>query len=148
VLNVGYKLDVLKPKQEVHWHLTHSRSETNNAWKIPLEVMKFVYLHPTYILCVPIIGLNITCINSTICEFAFDLHPHCTLSEFKTWLALNNEIRALLLNVWVHSLSLFGMKKCPDRKGYGYETRQPGQVLSSSHFCHRAPPHMQRRQRS
>jgi len=47
---MGYKLDLLQPKQDVFWHLTYSRSETNNAWIIPLEVMKFVYL-----------GLNITC---------------------------------------------------------------------------------------
>jgi len=32
-----------------------------NAWKIPPEVMKFVYLHPTYVLSLPIIGLSITC---------------------------------------------------------------------------------------
>jgi len=36
----------------------------------------------------------------------------------------------------------------PSRKGYGYDTPQPGQVLSSSYFCHQAPSHMQRRQRS
>jgi len=38
-----------------------SRSETNNAWKFSLHVMKFVYLHTTYVLSVLIIGLNITC---------------------------------------------------------------------------------------
>jgi len=43
VLNMGYKLDLLQPKQEVFWHLTYSRSETNNAWKIAFEVMNFVY---------------------------------------------------------------------------------------------------------
>jgi len=32
----------------------------NNAWKISLEVMKFVYLHTTYNLSVLIIGLNTT----------------------------------------------------------------------------------------
>jgi len=41
--------------------MTYSRSKTNNAWKISLEVMKFVYLHTTYVLSVLIIGLNITC---------------------------------------------------------------------------------------
>jgi len=60
VLNMGYKLDLLQPKQEVFLHLTYSLSKTNNAWKIPLEVMKFVYLHPTYVLSILIIGLNIT----------------------------------------------------------------------------------------
>jgi len=40
------------------------------------------------------------------------------------------------------------MKKSPVRKGYGYDTLQPEQFLSSSHFCHEAPPHMKRRQRS
>jgi len=43
VTNMGYKLDLLQPKQEVFWHLTYSRSEKNNAWNIPLEVMKFVF---------------------------------------------------------------------------------------------------------
>jgi len=148
VLNMGYKLDLLQLKQEVFWHLTYRRSETNNAWKIPLEVTKFVYVYPTYVLSAPIIGLNITCTNSTFCEFASDLHPHCTLSQLKTWLALSYETRALCLNIWVHSLSLFGMKKSPVRKGYGYETLQPWYVLSSSHFCHQVPPHMQRRQRT
>jgi len=41
-------------------HLSYSRSETNNAWKIPLEVMKSVYLHLKYFLFVLIIGLNLT----------------------------------------------------------------------------------------
>jgi len=147
VLNMGYKLDLLQPKQEVFWHLTYSRSETNNAWKIQLEVMKFVYLHPTYVLSVLVIGLNITWPNSSFCEFARDLHPICTLSQLKTWLALSYEIRAKRLNIWVHSLSLFGMKKSPVIKGYGYDTLQPGQVLSSTHFCHQAPSQMLSRRR-
>jgi len=66
VLNMGYKLDLLQPKPEVFWHFTYSRSETNNAWKIPLEVMKFVYLHPTYVKSVLIIGRNITCTKFSI----------------------------------------------------------------------------------
>ena len=61
VLNMVYKLDLNQPKQEVFWHLTYSRPETSNAWKIPHEVMKFVYLLPTYFLSVLIIGPNITC---------------------------------------------------------------------------------------
>jgi len=81
---MGYKLDLLQPKQEVFSHLTYSRSVTNNAWKIPLEVMKFVYLHPTYVLSVLIIVLSIPCTNSTFCEFALDLHPICTHSQLKT----------------------------------------------------------------
>jgi len=52
--------------------MTYSRSETNNAWNIPFEVMKFVYLHPTYVLFVLVIGLNITCTNSIFCEYALD----------------------------------------------------------------------------
>ena len=40
------------------------------------------------------------------------------------------------------------MKKSPVSKGYGYDTLQPGQVLSSSHFCHQAPPRIKRCQRS
>jgi len=52
------------------------------------------------------------------------------------------------MNVWVHSLGQFGMKKRPVRKRYGYDTLQLGQVLSSSHFRHQMPPYMQSRQRS
>jgi len=61
VLNMGYKLELLQLKQQVFWQMTYSRSETNNAWKIPLEVRKFAFLHRTYFLSVLIIGLNITC---------------------------------------------------------------------------------------
>jgi len=42
------------------WNMTFSRSETNSALKISLEVMKLVYLHATYFLSVLILGLNIT----------------------------------------------------------------------------------------
>jgi len=40
------------------------------------------------------------------------------------------------------------MKKSPVRKGYGYDTLQPGQGPSISYFRHQAPPYMQSRQRS
>jgi len=82
---MGYEFDLLKPKQEVFWNLIYSRSETSNAWKIPLEEIKFVYLYPTYVLSVLIIGLNLTCKNSTFCEFTLGLHPICTFSQRKTW---------------------------------------------------------------
>jgi len=45
--------------------------------------MKFVYLHPTYVLSVLIIGLNLTCQISAFCEFALDLHPICTFCQRK-----------------------------------------------------------------
>jgi len=61
VLNMAYKLDLLQPEQEVFCYFTYSRSQTSNARKIPLEKMKFVYLHPTYALSVLVIGLNLTC---------------------------------------------------------------------------------------
>jgi len=61
VKNIGYKFDLLQIKQDVIWDLKYRRSETNNAWKISLEVMNFVYLHTEYILSVLIKGLNITC---------------------------------------------------------------------------------------
>jgi len=35
------------------------------------------------------------------------------------------------------------MNKNPVRKSYRYDTLQPGQVLSSSHFRQQATPHMQ-----
>jgi len=60
-MNRVYKLQLLQPKQDVFWHSSYSRSDTINAWKIPVEVKKIVYLHPTYVLSVLIIGLNITC---------------------------------------------------------------------------------------
>jgi len=47
VLNMAYKLNLLQPEQEVFCYFTYSRSQTGNAWKIPLDVMKFVFLHPT-----------------------------------------------------------------------------------------------------
>jgi len=34
------------------------------------------------------------------------------------------------------------MKKSAVRFGYGYDTLQPGQVVSSSHFRLQTPPHM------
>jgi len=37
------------------------------------------------------------------------------------------------------------MKKSAVRIRYGYDTLQPGQVLTSSYFSHQAPPHMQSR---
>jgi len=40
--------------------LTYSRLETKNGWKIPLELMKFLSLHTTYVLSVLIRGRNIT----------------------------------------------------------------------------------------
>jgi len=58
---MGYKFDLLQLKQGVFWNFTYSRSETNNAWKIALEVIKYVYFHPTLVLSAVIIGLNITC---------------------------------------------------------------------------------------
>ena len=61
VMNRVYKLHLLQPKKDVFWHSSYSRSRTINAWKIPVEVTKFLYLHPTYVLTFLIIGLNITC---------------------------------------------------------------------------------------
>jgi len=58
---MGYKFDLLQIRKGVFWNMTYSRSETNNALKISLEVSKLVYLHTTYVLSVLIIGLNITC---------------------------------------------------------------------------------------
>ena len=93
VLNMGYKLDLLQPKQEVFWQVTYSRSETSNAWKIPLEVRNLC----SYIrhkLSVLIIGLNITARNYAFCEFALDLHSICSHSQRNSRLALSDEIHA------------------------------------------------------
>jgi len=83
---MGYKLDLLQPKEDVFWHLTYSRSETNKAWKISLDVINFAYLHTTYILSVLILSLNLTWtkywIYSTwsneICVFASNIGFICS----------------------------------------------------------------------
>jgi len=62
--------------------------------------MKFVYLHPTYVISVLNIGLNLTCQNSAFREFALDLHPICTLSQRK------HDSRYVMK--YVHSVSTFG----------------------------------------
>jgi len=42
---MGYKLDLLQPKQDVFWHFTYSQSDTSNAWKITPEVWNlFIYI--------------------------------------------------------------------------------------------------------
>ena len=128
---MNYKLDLLQPIQEVFWHLTYCRSETINALKIPLDVMKFVYFHKTYVLSLLIIGLNITCTKLWVLWICPRPTSYLYLSQLKTWLALNDEIRVKLIKIWVHSLGQFGMKKSPVRKSYGYDTLQPVQFLSS-----------------
>jgi len=144
---MGYKLDLLQPKQEVFWHLIYSRSETSNAWKIPLEIMKFVYLHPTYVLSVLVIGLNLTC------------KIHCILwictrpTSYLYTLSTQNMTCAKWWNTCIASQHLGTLIKPvreeekPSQESYGYDTLQPGQVFSSSHICHQAPPHKQTRQR-
>jgi len=148
VLNMGYKHDLVQLKQDVSWHLTYSRSVTYIAWKIPLDVMKFVYFHKTYVLSLLIIGLNITCTKLWVLWICPRPTSYLYLSQLKTWLALNDEIRVKLIKIWVHSLGQFGMKKSPVRKGCVYDTLQPGQVLISSHFRHQAPPYTQTRHRT
>jgi len=149
---MGYKHDLLQPKQEVFWHLKYSRTETNKAWKIPLEVMKAVYLHSIYFISVPIIGLNITCTkfwNLWICiRPTFNLKTIWTRNTTRVkW--CNTCIASQYLGsfICIHLLAQFGMKKSAVRKRYGYDTLQTGQVPSSSHFRRQAPPHMQSRQR-
>jgi len=100
VLNMGYKFDLLQPKQEVFWHLTYSRSETNNAQKIPLGIMKFLYLHPTYVLSVLIIGINITCTKFCILWI-------CTRStSYLYTLSIQNMTRAKWWNTCIASQHL------------------------------------------
>ena len=148
VLNMGYKLDLLQPKGEVFWHFKYSRSETSNAWKIPLEVMKFVYLNPTKVLSVLIIGLNLSC--TILCILWICTQPTSYLynpskqdmTRSKWW---NTCIASQHLGTFIKTVL---DEEKPSRKGYGYDTLQPGQVLSSSHFCHQAPPHMQCRRKS
>ena len=90
--SVEYGLQIwLTLKQGVFWNLTYSRSETNNALKISLEVMKLVYLHTTYVLSVLIIGRNITCTKFWILWICprptFYLYPISTqnMTSAKWW---------------------------------------------------------------
>jgi len=125
MLNMCYKLDLLQPKQEVFWHFTYSRSETCKAWKISLEVMKFVYLHATYVLSVLIIGLNITC--TKFCTLWIFTRP--TSHLYTLW--TQNMTRAKWWNTCIASQHLGTFIKAvrdeeiPVRKVYGYDTLQP-----------------------
>jgi len=79
--------------------------------------MNFVYLHTTYVLSVLIISLNIT--YTKLWMLRICPRPTSYLNTISTQkrLALNDEIRAESMNVWVHSLGQFVMKKRPLRKG-------------------------------
>ena len=105
--------------------------------------MKFVYLHPTYVSSVRIIGLNLTC--TKLCILWICYRPTSYLYTLST----QNMTRAKWWNTCIASQHLSTFIKevrdeeKPSRKGYGYDSLQPGQVLSSSHFSHQAPPHMQ-----
>jgi len=134
VLIMGYKLDLLQPKQEVFWDLTYSRSETNKAWKITLEVM-------TYFVFTSAIRLICSDYRSKHNLYKFYILWFCTRpTSYLYTLSTQNMTRAKIWNtciaskIWVHSLSLFGMKKSPARKGYGYDTLQTGRVLGSTHL--------------
>jgi len=146
VLNMGYKFDLLQLKQDVFWHLTYSRSETKNAWKISLEIMKFVYLHTTYVLSVLIIGLNITYTKFWILWIC----PRPT--SYMSTISSQNMTRAKRWNTSIayERLGTFIRPVRHEEKAtqerYGYDTLHVGQLLSSSHFRHQVPPHMQSRQ--
>jgi len=78
--------------------------------------MKFVYLHPTYVFSVLIIGLNLTC--TIICILWI-----CTRPTFYFYtLSKQDRTHAKWWNTciasqhFVHSLRQFGMKKIPTRK--------------------------------
>ena len=144
---MGYKLDLLQPKQDVFWSLTYSRSETNNAWIIPLEVMKFVYLHPTYFLPELILGLHITCTNFWIlCNCTRPtsyLYPittqNMTLAKWwKTSIAYRHLVHSMVSSAWRNAQSgkVIDMTRC-----------SLGNSCKSYYFRHKAPPHMQSRQR-
>jgi len=143
---MGYKLDLLQLKQDVFWHLTYSRSETNNAWKISLEVMKFVYLDTTYVLSVPVIGLNITYTKFWIlwiCPRPTSyLYPISTqnMPRAKRW---NTSIAYERLGTFIRPGR---HEEKVNQERYEYDTLQLRQNLSSSHFRHLVPPCMQSRQ--
>jgi len=148
VMNMGYKFDLLQLKQDVFWHLTYSRSETNNAWKISLEVMKFVFLHTTFVLSVLIIGLNITYTKFWI----FWICPRPT--SYMNTISTQNMTRA---KWWITSIAYERLgsfirpvrhEEKATQERYVYDTPQLWQVFSSSHFRHHVPPYMQSRQRT
>jgi len=126
---MGYKFDVLQLKQDVFWHLTYSRTETNNAWKISLEVIKFVYLDTTYVLSVLIIGLNITYTKFSIlwiCPRPTSyLYPISTqhMTRGKRW---NTSIAYERLGTFI---TPFRHEEKATQEMYEYDTLQLGQVL-------------------
>ena len=125
------------------WHLTFSRSETNNAWKISLEVIKFVYLHTTFVLSVLIIGLNTTYTKFWILWIC----PRPT--SYINTISSQNMTRPEWWNTSIAYERLCTFirpvrhEDKATQKRYGYDTLQLGQVFSSSHFRHQAPPYMQ-----
>jgi len=99
VMNMGYKLDLLQPKQEVLWHLTYSRSETNNAWNIPLEVMKFVFISDISLICSDYMSKH----NLQ----KFYILWICTRpTSYLYTLSTQNMTRAKLRNTWIASQDL------------------------------------------
>jgi len=128
----------------VIWHLTYSRSETINAWKIALEVMKFVYLHSKYVLSFLIIGLNVTCTKIWILWICTGPTSYLnTISSqnmtcAKWW---NRSTSYQRLGTFIRPV------RHEVKKSYGYGSLKAGQVLSSFHIRHQMPPYMQSRQR-
>jgi len=145
VLNLGYKFDLLQLKQDVFWLLTYSRSETN-AWKISLEVMKFVYFDTTNVLSVLILGLNITYTKFWIlwiCPRPTSyLYPIST-QNMTLAKRLNTSIAYELLGTFIRPVR---HEEKATQERYGYDMLQLWQVFSSSHFRHQVPPYMQSRQ--
>ena len=144
---MGYKLELLQPKQDVFWSLTYSRSETNNAWIIPLEVMKFVYLHSTYVLSELTLGLHITCTN-------FRILCNCTRpSSYLYPITTRNMTLAKWWNTsiayghLVHSMVSSARRKAQSGKVMDMTRCSLGNFCKSYYFRHQAPPHMQSRQR-
>ena len=141
MLIVGYKYDLIQLKQDVFWLLTYSRSESN-AWKISLEVMKFVYLDTTNVLSVLNIGINITCTKFWIlwiCPRPTSyLYPISTqnMTRAKRW---NTSIAYERLGTFIRPVR---HEEKATQERYEYDTLQLGQDFSSSHFRHQVPPCM------
>jgi len=132
----------------VLWHLTYSRSETNDTWTISLEGMKFVYLHSTYVLSVLIMGLNLTCTKFWI--LCICTRPTSYLYTIST----GTMTRAKWWNTNMASQHL-GTFNRPVR----HEEKPSQERIWTCHAAacasslvvptrHQAPPHMQSRQRS
>ena len=126
----------------------------NMGLKLELNLMKQLVfiLSCLYHICAEYEFETFGSTSDQICLMAFYLHTDVIDIGLETIFYIVETTYGLmhigLETIFVHSFGQFGMKRSPVRKSYGYESLQPGQLLSSFHFCHQVPPYVQSRQRS